>query len=289
MDESGHTAHALSTAPTDCPFSTSLLDTEGERRLLIDLTAALQGAGGLYLVYQPQLSLHSNVPVGMEALLRWEHPVYGNLPPAAFLPLVEKTSLMAALTDWVIFNALVQLLAWQDKGVNLPVSVNISVSDFARPGFADELEAHMTRTGLPNDLLRVECLETERVLESQAAMDGLCALKMMGFTISLDDFGSGYSNINYLRRFPVDVVKLDRSLIRQLSSDAASRTIARHVISMLKELDYVVLAEGVEDEQTLSALRRFGCDEIQGFYYSKPLPAEGVENWLLGNASAWLN
>lgn len=251
-------------------------------RLMHDLAAALKGAPGLYLVYQPQISLHSGIPVGLEALIRWEHPKLGNLPPADFLPLVEKTSLMADVTDWVILTALSQLKKWGEKGLRLPVSVNVSVSDFARPGFANWLEAKMLQAGLPTELLRIECLETEKVLESPEAMAGLNLLKLRGFSLSLDDFGSGYSNINYLRRIPVDVIKLDRSLIWQLSSDDASRTIARHVITMLKELNYVVLAEGVEDEQTLLTLRNFGCDEVQGFFCSRPLLPEGVEHWLKG-------
>lgn len=251
-------------------------------RLLHDLANALRGDGGLYLVYQPQLSLHSGLPVGMETLLRWQHPSLGNLPPMSFLPLVENTSLMGEVTDWVIVTALAQLQQWLTRGLRLPVSVNVSVSDLARPGFADWLERKMLRAGLPNELLRLECLETEQLLESQLAMDGLHQLTLRGFGLSLDDFGSGNSNINYLRRIPVDVIKLDRSLILQISSDAASLTIVRHVITMLKELKYVVLAEGVEDEETLLILRALGCDEIQGYFCCKPLPAEGVEQWLKG-------
>ncbi|WLS80754.1 sensor domain-containing phosphodiesterase [Erwinia pyri] len=253
-------------------------------RLMHDLAAALRSSSGLYLVYQPQVSLHSGTPVGLEALIRWEHPELGNLPPAGFLPLVEKTSLMAEVTDWVILTVLAQLKKWVAKGLLLPVSVNVSVSDFARPGFADWLEKKMVQAGLPVKLLRIECLETEKVLESPLAMAGLNLLKRRGFNLSLDDFGSGYSNINYLQRIPVDVIKLDRSLIYKLATDDASRTIARHVITMLKELNYVVLAEGVEDEQTLLALRQFGCDEVQGFFCSRPLLPEGVEQWLNGQS-----
>lgn len=254
--------------------------------LLHDLSTALRGEGGLYLVYQPQLSLHSGLPVGLEALLRWEHPTLGNLPPMTFLPLVETTSLMAEVTNWVIASALSQLQLWQAKGVNLPVSVNVSVSDLASPGFADRLEAKMLRAGMPTELLRLECLETERMLECPQALAGLNQLKLRGFGLSLDDFGSGYSNINYLKRIPVDVIKLDRSLVWKMATDNASRTIVRHVIAMLKELHYVVLAEGVEDEQTLLTLRSFGCDEIQGYFCSKPLPPEGVEQWLKGEMFA---
>ncbi|MEM6049858.1 sensor domain-containing phosphodiesterase [Erwinia sp. P7711] len=249
-------------------------------RLMHDLAAALRDGNDLYLVYQPQISLHSGAPVGLEALIRWEHPELGNIPPAEFLPLVEKTSLMAEVTNWVILTVLSQLKKWGDRGLQLPVSVNVNVSDFARAGFADWLETQVHEAGVPISLLRIECLETEKVLESPLAMAGLNLLKRQGFSLSLDDFGSGYSNINYLRRIPVDVIKLDRSLIYRLATDDASHTIARHIITMLKELNYVVLAEGVEDHQTLLILKQLGCDEAQGFFCSRPLLPEGVGQWL---------
>lgn len=253
--------------------------------LINELAAALQGAQGLYLVYQPKVDLQSGKPVGLEALIRWRHPERGELPPDKFIPLLEKTSLMSLLTDWVIEKSLHQLAVWKDKGIRLPISVNVSASDFSRAGFADQLEEKMLRMGLRPEDLGIECLETEKILESEAALNGLDMLKLRGFQISLDDFGSGYSNISYLRRIPMDVIKLDRSLINRLSRDTGSRIIAKSVINLLKELDYRVLAEGVEDEVTASTLHHFGCDEAQGYYYSRPLPAAQLENWLLEQLS----
>ncbi|MFG1175536.1 EAL domain-containing protein [Erwiniaceae bacterium CAU 1747] len=248
-------------------------------QLLNDLALALRGSQGLYLVYQPQLCLHTGKPIGLEALLRWQHPVAGNISPAEFIPLAEHTSLMDELTDWVIDHALIQLSIWRKKGLNLPVSVNLSVSDFSRPKFAAGLAEKTRRAGLDAGDLTLECLETQQVLESNDACQGLYMLKQCGFRIALDDFGSGYNNINTLRRIPVDIIKLDRSLIQQLNRDPASEVIARHTITMLKELNYVVLAEGVEDLQTLASLQHLGCDEIQGFYYSHPLPPDKLEHW----------
>ena len=248
-------------------------------QLLNDLALALRGSQGLYLVYQPQLCLHTGKPVGLEALLRWQHPVAGNISPAEFIPLAEHTSLMDELTDWVIDHALMQLRVWREKGLNLPVSVNLSVSDFSRPEFACDLAEKTRRAGLQPGDLTLECLETQQVLESTDACRGLDMLKQRGFRIALDDFGSGYNNINTLRRIPIDVIKLDRSLIQQLNCDPACEVIARHMITMLKELNYVVLAEGVEDLQTLASLQHLGCDEIQGFYYSHPLPPDKLEHW----------
>lgn len=250
--------------------------------LLINaLAAALQGTEGLYLVYQPKVDLQSSAVVGLEALIRWRHPQRGELPPDSFIPLVEKTGLMSQLTDWVIDKTLQQLTSWKDKGIRLPISVNVAASDFSRPGFADQLEEKMLRMGLQPEELGIECLETEKILESPAALNGLDMLKLRGFRISLDDFGSGYSNISYLRRIPMDVIKLDRSLINRLREDTGSRIIARSIINLLKELDYRVLAEGVEDQETAAALHQFGCDEAQGYYYSRPLPPAQLESWLL--------
>lgn len=247
---------------------------------LHDLASALRGTPGLYLVYQPQLCLHSNKTVGLEALLRWDHPLFGHIPPCEFIGQAKHTSLMDELTDWVIDRILTQLRQWRAKGILLPVSVNLSVNDFSRPGFANRLEEKTLRAGLQPDDLSIECLETEQVLENPQARQGLDLLKLRGFRIALDDFGSGYSNINTLRRIPIDVIKLDRSLIQQLNRDPASAVIVRHIITMLKELEYVVLAEGVEDVKTLETLQRLGCDEIQGYYYSRPLPPAELEQWL---------
>ncbi len=273
---------AISTKQPFLEYNASVDSSHNDDFLLVnDIAAALQGDGGLYLVYQPKVNLQSGKTVGLEALIRWRHPVHGELPPDRFIPLVEKTSVMADLTDWVIDKALHQLNLWKQKGIHIPVSVNVTVSDFSRPGFADMLEAKMLRMGLQPEELGIECLETEKVLESAAALNGLDMLKLRGFRISLDDFGAGYSNISYLRRIPMDVIKLDRSLIKQVASDTASRIIARSVIKLLKELDYIVLAEGVEDVETANSLHAWGCDEAQGFYYSRPLPPAQLEGWLM--------
>lgn len=249
-------------------------------RLLNDFYPYLHGKSGLYLVFQPKIALRDGRVTGLEALIRWQHPELGNITPDRFIPLLAKTTLMAALTDWVINAALDQIKAWSAKGIHLPVSINVSVSDLSRPLFADTLLEKMTAYGLVPALLGIECLETERVLENAEALQGLEMLKHRGFTISLDDFGTGYSNISYLRKMPMDIIKLDRSIINTLTSDKASHIIVSHVIAMIKALDYTVLAEGVEDVATFTALRELGCDEVQGYYHSRPLTAEQLETWL---------
>lgn len=254
--------------------------------LLTEVRQALQENQGLYLVYQPKISLVTGRVTGAEALLRWQHPKNGEVLPGVFIPLVEKTSLMRELTAWVIDHTIVQLSAWQSRGLSLPVSINLAASDFSRPDFCDELEQKMLDARLDPALLGVECLETEKMLESPAALIGLDMLKLRGFKISLDDFGSGYSNINYLRQIPMDIIKLDRSIVSKVARDKASRIIVRNVITLLKQLDYIVLAEGVEDARTVDILRRLGCDEVQGYFFAKPMTPDAFETWYHGRDEA---
>lgn len=248
-------------------------------QLLSELRKALHEGSGLYLVYQPKISLTTGSVTGAEALIRWKHPLLGEIMPGQFIPLVQRTSLMSELTDWVIEHAIRQISLWCDKNFQVPVSINLAASDFSRPGFADALEEKMLSHTLSPSLLSVECLETEKMLESPDALEGLEMLKLRGFRISLDDFGSGYSNINVLRKIPMDTIKLDRSIVGTISTDHGSLVIVRNVIRLLKQLDYEVLAEGVENEETVDILRGLGCDEVQGYFYSRPLNPELFEQW----------
>lgn len=161
------------------------------------------------------------------------------------------------------------------------MTINASSRDFAREGFADALEAKMIKAKLSPSLLGIECLESERIIENLAAMRGLEMLKLRGGGVSLDDFGTGYSNISYLRRMPLDVIKLDRTLISEILSDTASR-----IIAMLKDLDYTVLAEGVKDADTVTELTEYGCDQAQGFFYFRPLPEAELDEWLSWSCAA---
>lgn len=247
--------------------------------LLTELRQTLQGNQGLYLVFQPKISLTTGDVTGAEALIRWKHPINGEVLPGEFIPLVEKTSLMRELSAWVIDHTIAQLSDWRDRGLSLPVSINLAASDFSRPDFAEELEQKLREACLDPALLGVECLETEKMLESPAALNGLDMLKKRGFKISLDDFGSGYSNINYLRQIPLDIIKLDRSIVRHIVHEKASRIIVHNVIRLLKQLDYVVLAEGVEDLETVEILRSLGCDEVQGYFYARPMVSVDFAAW----------
>ncbi|XTZ36820.1 EAL domain-containing protein [Salmonella enterica] len=252
-------------------------------KLLYYLSEAIKGSEQLYVVYQPKVSLHTGNTEGLEALLRWKHPQLGNISPTVIVTLAEKTTLMNDITQWVIKTVITQLKNWRASGIAVPISINVTVSDLSRPSFADTLLQQLHAANLSSADMRIECLETEKVLESPPALAELDCLKSAGFIILLDDFGAGYSNINYLRRIPIDIIKLDRSLISQLSTDNGSRIIARNVIMMLKELEYIVLAEGVEDRETARMLIEYGCDEAQGYFFSRPLMAENIPPWLAGS------
>ncbi|MDI9275857.1 EAL domain-containing protein [Pantoea sp. EABMAA-21] len=248
--------------------------------LMNELSDAIRFDKGLYLVYQPKTCLTSGQPVGLEALIRWTHPVRGELSPAAFVPMAEQTDLLHEMTEWVIDKTIACLKRFNRQNIQLPITINVSLNDFAKNNFADLLESKMLEARLSNNLLGIECLETERIIENAQALTGLHRLYEKGFTISLDDFGTGYSNISYLRRMPLDIIKLDRSLISGVLEDTSSLIIARSIIRMLKELNYTVLAEGVEDAEVAILLRDFGCDQAQGYFFSKPLSDPELDIWL---------
>ncbi|MBE5251537.1 EAL domain-containing protein [Mixta mediterraneensis] len=260
-------------------------DTRRTEDFLImnDLAAALKKDEGFYLVYQPKVCLRTGKTVGLEALIRWNHPERGELYPAEFIPLAKKTNLLSDLTEWIIDRLIAQLACWKKEYALIPVSINVSEKDFAKPDFASRLAARVKQAKLSTALIGIECLENELITEKDVAIKGLKSLKSHGFFISLDDFGKGYSNINYLQDIPLDVIKIDLSLITRLAEEGSSRIIVNSIIHMLKELNYTVLAEGVETEAVLNLLKQYGCDQIQGYFFSKPLPASEIEHWLYQN------
>ncbi|MCP1103980.1 sensor domain-containing phosphodiesterase [Serratia nevei] len=242
--------------------------------LFNELAQCLKQNSGLFLEYQPQVDLTTGRIVGAEALLRWQHDVLGAIPTAEFIPLVENTSLIKPLTEFVITQAITQLLMLREAGIRFPISINVTASNLAERHFAERLNDAIVRRGLRPGDIELECLESQRIQESSAALACLHALKANGHRIALDDFGAGYSNLNYLRHIPADVVKLDGSLIRQLKTDAESRIIVENIIAMLHKLDYEVLAEGVEDQESLNFLMQYRCDVAQGFYFSPAVSPE---------------
>lgn len=239
-------------------------------------------SGGLFrLAWQPRIDLRTGACVAAEALLRWRHPTLGEVPPGEFIPLLESTASMTRLTDLALGAALAQTQRWRDAGLPLAkVSVNISAHDLADDALAERVRRALRATGAAPGALELEFTETAVVAEPELLRRRLGAVRDLGVGVALDDFGAGHSNLNYLRRVPATAAKLDRELVAAAAHNALDRTVARAVTALLRELGLRVVAEGIETEADAEAMRDCGCDEGQGFLFSRPLEAEAFEAWL---------
>jgi diguanylate cyclase (GGDEF)-like protein/PAS domain S-box-containing protein len=248
------------------------------------LRGALQ-ARQFRLHYQPQVGLASNRPTGAEALLRWQHPELGAVPPAKFIPIAEESGLIVSIGDWVLEQVCAQLALW--SGVSdLRLSLNLSIGQLHDSvAFLDRAQAIIRGSGI--DPTRLEFEITETLLASSVAEHGrvLRALGALGCTIAVDDFGTGYSSLSYLKRLPIDTVKIDRAFVRDIVSDPDDTAIVGAVVAMARKLKLEVVAEGVETAQQLEVLRELGCDRYQGFVFSPALPPEEFEEKFLPGAS----
>ncbi len=229
----------------------------------------------LFLMFQPQMGIVSGDIVGAEALVRWRHPQMGLVPPDQFIPIAESTGLIIPIGEWVLHSACAQAKAWQTEASRtVPVSVNVSPVQFRQKDFPQIVRNALRKADLPPECLELEL--TERLILSSAdvVMDVLHALKEMGVRLSIDDFGTGYSNLSYLRQFPVYKLKIDRTFVKDVLVNPDDSAIVETIINMARNLNLKVIAEGVEDAGQLSFLRARSCDEVQGYYFSKPLLAE---------------
>ncbi|UCJ14859.1 EAL domain-containing protein [Pseudomonas sp. MM211] len=249
-------------------------------RLLNDLADAVRADDQLRLVFQPRVDLHSGACLSVEALLRWSHPTLGEIGPAEFIPLAEKTALIHAVSFWVINQAISQIISWRQSGLDLKVAINVSAADLNNDHLADEIIRLLARHELHGSCLEVEFTESALVGDFSVVISQLERLKAIGVEIAIDDFGSGYSNWSYLRDIPADTVKLDRSFMDDLRPGQKDWNIVRALISLATELGQRVVAEGIETEQTLQVLREWGCQEAQGYFISRPLEAPALIAWL---------
>jgi diguanylate cyclase (GGDEF)-like protein/PAS domain S-box-containing protein len=235
----------------------------------------------LELHYQPQVSLASGVVTGVEALLRWRHPVHGMISPAKFIPLAEETGLILPIGEWVLRQACTQARAWADAGRPLRVAVNLSARQFRQPGLDGLIRGILEETGLDPAWLDIELTESIIVHDPAAVTLILASVKKLGVQISIDDFGTGYSSLSYLKRFPIDVLKVDQSFVRDIATDPDDAAIVRAIITLAHALGIQTIAEGVETREQLAFLRENGCGAMQGYYFSKPLPVEELTRLLV--------
>ncbi|POA19007.1 diguanylate phosphodiesterase [Pseudomonas sp. FW300-N1A1] len=242
-----------------------------------DLRHALE-QNEFVLYYQPQFSGDGKRLTGAEALLRWRHPRRGLVPPGDFIPVLEELGLVVDVGDWVISEACRQLKAWHQAKVRVPkVSVNISARQFSDGQLGTRIATILKETGLPPACLELELTESILMREVSEAMQILAGLKNLGLSIAVDDFGTGYSSLNYLKQFPIDVLKIDRTFVDGLPSGEQDAQIARAIIAMAHSLNLAVIAEGVETHEQLDFLREHGCDEVQGYLFGRPMPAPHFE------------
>ncbi|WEF34420.1 EAL domain-containing protein [Pseudoduganella chitinolytica] len=246
-------------------------------RLEADLRRALE-LGQLEVYYQPQMTVDGERIVAMEALLRWHHPTRGMVPPGEFIPLAEETGLINPLGDWVLRTACARLCQWLGEGLPpLRVAVNVSVRQLLQPDFAATVQGVLAATSLPPHLLELEITESTLMEHAQDTLAALHALRELGVRLSIDDFGTGYSSLSYLKRFPVDIIKIDRSFVRDVPRDADDVAIVTAIIALAHSLRLEVVAEGVETEAQLGFLQALGCDLLQGYLLSAPVPAVQFE------------
>lgn len=242
-----------------------------------DLRHALE-QNEFVLYYQPQFSGDGKRLTGAEALLRWRHPRRGLVPPGDFIPVLEELGLVVDVGDWVITEACRQLRTWHQAKVRVPkVSVNISARQFSDGQLGTRIANILRSTGLPPACLELELTESILMREVSEAMQILAGLKNLGLSIAVDDFGTGYSSLNYLKQFPIDVLKIDRTFVDGLPSGEQDAQIARAIIAMAHSLNLAVIAEGVETHEQLDFLREHGCDEVQGYLFGRPMPANRFE------------
>jgi EAL domain-containing protein (putative c-di-GMP-specific phosphodiesterase class I) len=219
--------------------------------------------------------------VGMEALIRWQHPELGVVAPDRFISVAEETGLIVPIGAWVMRTACAQARTWQDAGLGpLRIAVNLSARQFGSPNLLADISDVLARTGLAPSLLEIELTESLFMSDVNLAVELLHSMKSLGVNLSIDDFGTGYSSLSYLSRFPIDVLKIDRSFVSDITRDANDAAIVASIIALAHNLKLSVIAEGVETAEQLGYLRRHGCDEMQGYYFSRPLAAGAFEELL---------
>ncbi len=269
-------------------FFTQEMNVQAVERMTLEnsLRVALE-RNELFLVYQPQMDIATGQITGAEALLRWQHPVLGLVPPDKFIPIAENSGLIIPIGEWVLKTACVQARQWQDEGLPaIPVAVNVSAIQLRHNRFLQVVEKVLDEAGLRSQYLELELTEGLLFSNADLTLSLLQELSEMGLKLSIDDFGTGYSSLSYLRHFPVCKLKIDRSFVQAMTVNSDDAAITSTIINMGKSLNLTVIAEGVENEEQMSFLRDHGCDEIQGYYFSRPLAVADFPAKVRGTLSA---
>ncbi|WP_239164899.1 bifunctional diguanylate cyclase/phosphodiesterase [Actinoplanes palleronii] len=257
-------------------------DTNAANRLelLGDLRRAIGADDQLSLHYQPKIDLAGGRVTGVEALIRWQHPRLGRVAPDQFIPMAESTSLIRPLTSHVLDIAVHQAKDWSDRGMPIPVAVNLSTRSLLDPHFPAQVFDLLHRVGLPVALLKFEITESMVMTDPEKALAVLRELRSGGISLSIDDFGTGHSSMTYLQRLPVDELKIDKSFVQAMGDSHGDAVLVRTAITLGHNLGLSVVAEGVEDLAAVAALRELGCDVAQGYHFARPMPAEDFDQWL---------
>ncbi|MCW8998723.1 MAG: EAL domain-containing protein, partial [Kangiellaceae bacterium] len=261
---------------------TTELDADTNQRFVImaEMAEAIRN-DELVLHYQPKYDLVSKDIIGCEALVRWQHKNYGLLPPVKFIPLVELTQLIHPLTFWVMKTAMQQLSEWKKQGIDMNIAINLSTRNLTDDDFINQVDSLMQEYDISSNEIEFEVTETALVSNLDRAIQQLNEFNQRGIRCSLDDYGTGYSSLSYIKKLPIDTLKIDRSFISQLTEDKEDKIIAQSTINLAHSLNLKVIAEGVENRETMDELAKQGCDFIQGYYISEPLDAEsfGILYW----------
>lgn len=260
-------------------------------RLLADLGRLMDApddviAAQFSLHYQPKIDLRDGSCCGVEGLMRWTHPSLGFISPAEFIPLAEATAVIAPLTRWVFRRGVTQRAAWHRDGIDARISLNVSPINLAEPDFADFVLETCHQQHVGPEMMEIEFTESAQTMDSALTLAQLSRLRDEGVRVAIDDFGSGYSNMRYLRSIPADALKIDKDFILTLDSDEKNRKIVPTIIDLGHQLGFAVVAEGIETAESYTSLSDWGCDEGQGFFMSKPLAEGAFRDWYSASASS---
>ena len=279
--------HAKDNGRDNCQFYSASLTQRAQQRLNLEnnLRQAL-AREEFSLVYQPQLDLVSGRIQSIEALIRWNHPEQGAIPPLDFIPLAEENGLIVPIGEWVLRTACTDAARWQADGHGLRVAVNLSPMQFKDANLVKTVLHILAQTGLAPELLELEVTEGAVMEDSGATLATLESLSLHGVRIALDDFGTGYSSMSYLKRMPLNNLKVDQSFVQGLPHDRDNHAIVRAILSLAKNLGFSVTAEGVETLEQAETLKDMACDTLQGYYFSRPVPAPDIPGLF---AREWLS